>query len=86
MVKALRGWKKESGTNFDIFRNEKNPSLTFEIHKFDPDDAPGGYMKYYAFPALNGKGIPNSPALVEKKSEAVKIAKRYMKTGDMGDY
>jgi len=71
-------WQKEKKNNAVIFRNIKNPSLTYEIHKFDKEEAKELMANYYSFPAIDGKGIPNSPDLSPNKKEAIKLAKEYM--------
>jgi hypothetical protein len=77
---ALKDWKLVQNNMYAmIYQNRKDSSLTFEIHKFDARDMDeGDSYKYYVFPAMNGKGIPNSPDVAETKKEAMDLAKKYM--------
>lgn len=77
MVKK-RCWKKEIRGESIIFRNTKKPDYTYEIHKLEAEEE-GDIDEWYHFPAIRGKGIPNSPDISETKKEAIDEAKKYMK-------
>lgn len=73
-------WTKESIGDSIVFTNSKDPSLTYEIHLYEEydEDFQGDDVRYYCFPAKDGKGIPSSPDFCETKSEALKLAKEYI--------
>jgi len=78
---ALKDWKRKNGSNYVIFTNKKDNSLTYEIHKLPDDEIEeGSEEKYYCFPAQNGKGIPSSPDFAETISDGIKLAKDYMRS------
>jgi len=66
-------WEKEEDRNDAIiWRSRENRRITLEAHKFDtPEDE---YLdgKWYVFPAKDSKGIPNSPEIVETKTDAIR--------------
>jgi hypothetical protein len=77
MRDKMKYWKKEVDTpNSMVWRNEVDPTLTYEIHTLPLDDF---VENYYAFPARNGRGIPNSPELFMEKKDAIEWAKDWMK-------
>ena len=56
-----------------IFTNKKEPSLTVELHPLDNADTRDNEddpvrNSWMIFPARNGKGIPNSPTVIEEFS------------------
>jgi len=54
-----------------IYTNKKHPSLTVELHPIDNSDMLENeddkvFNEWMIFPALNGKGIPNSPEVISE--------------------
>jgi hypothetical protein len=72
--KLIRNWKDSK-----IWESRKDPSLTLEMHQFDEPEDENLDGKWYVFPAKDGKGIPSSPEIVEKKSEAIREIARLKK-------
>lgn len=78
MFANLKGrWSKKELHSEDgdhqavIFTNKKDPSLTVELHPLDNSDSLENdddkvRNSWMIFPAKNGKGIPNSPTVVEE--------------------
>lgn len=78
--KKIEYWKKERDDNSIIWRNTVDSSLTMEIHKLDDSKLDElEEMKYFAFPAKNGEGIPHTPEQFIEKKDAIDYAKEYMK-------
>ena len=70
--KKKKYWKKErDDKSAIIWRNTVDSSLTMEIHKLEDSELDElEEVTYYASPAKDGMGIPNSPELfIEKKMQ-----------------
>ncbi len=58
-----------------IYTKKKDPKLTVEMHTaWDDSGDEHPDMFWYIFPARNGKGIPNSPEVLSKRSGGYKKA------------
>ncbi len=65
-------WIQERNNSQSIvWRNRQNDNITIEAHVLDddPDDKP----MWYIYGAVSGHGVPNSPAMVEGKADAIRI-------------
>jgi len=76
-AKLQKRWTKKELHSEDgdhkaiIFTNKKKPSLTVELHPLDnadtrEDESEPIRNSWMIFPARNGKGIPNSPTVLEE--------------------
>jgi hypothetical protein len=65
-------WIKEhDSTRSIVWRNRKKNDVTIEAHILDDD--PDSEPTWYAYGAVGGRGVPSSPAIVERKSDAIRI-------------
>jgi len=77
MFAKLKGrWTKKELHSLDgdheaiIYTNKKDPSLTVELHPLDNSDSVEEEEdirnSWMIFPAKNGRGIPNSPTVLDE--------------------
>lgn len=72
-------WKMETDNIFrTVWRNTVDTSLTVEVHILKKYELDNEEIMYYVFPARDGRGIPNSPALFIEKEEAIEHAEDLM--------
>src|SRR5437879_4534322 len=70
----------ETGEKEYVWTNKKDPKLTVNVHTFwsEQEDEEGKVLddvpQWYVYPAYNGRGIPNSPNIVESEEEALREA------------
>lgn len=80
-------WIEEQNTSESIvWRNRQKNNITIEAYIFD--DEPLDKPTWYVYGAVDRKGVPSSPAMVEGKADAIKIIaslkKSYKSNGTRG--
>lgn len=65
-------WIKErDNTESIVWRNRQNSNITIEAHILDDD--PESEPTWYVYGAVSGRGVPSSPAIVDRKADAIRI-------------